>query len=396
MYMKYFFIILFFIATINTSKAQDSSHLRISLLTCTPGTELYSTFGHSALRIIDSTSLTDYVFNYGTFNFDDEGFYLKFVQGKLLYYLSAEQYKQFAYDYEAEGRGITEQVLAYAPTQKMAIQKAMMNNIKEANKYYLYDFFKDNCTTRLRDIIVQNKPTNTALKAIAPATLTYRQAIHYYLDMYKKYWSKLGIDLLLGQPTDAVMTAPETLFLPNNLMRALDSSNNQGQWILSKKAAYNFTAPAIQGQLLTPLFCFSLLLVIILAISFVVSRPAAYFLQGFDAMLFFLTGALGIVLIFMWVATNHAMCAHNYNLLWAIPTHVIMAFFVRSKKKWARYYFGCTAVAMVLLLLSWFFLPQKMNNDFVPFVLLLLYRAAACYYNFQPKNKLNYYATKPS
>lgn len=394
--MKYLFTILFFITTCLTSLAQDSSHLRISLLTCTPGAELYSTFGHSALRIVDSINLTDIVFNYGTFNFDDEGFYLKFIQGKLLYYLSTEQYKQFTYDYEADGRGITEQLLALTNTEKIAVQKAMMHNIETANKYYLYDFFKDNCTTRLRDIIVQNKPTNTALKAIAPATLTYRQAIHYYLDKYKKYWSKLAIDFLLGQPTDAVMTAPETLFLPNNLMRALDSSNAQQQWIVSKKAAYPFNEVAIQGQLFTPLFCFSLLLVMVLAISFSASRPAAYFLQGFDAILFFLTGVLGVVLIFMWVATNHAMCAFNYNLLWVMPTHLIMAFFVRSKKKWVKYYFGSVAVCMVMLLLGWFFLPQQMNHDFVPLVLLILYRAAACFYNFQPKNKLNYYATKPS
>ena len=77
------------------TSAQDTSHLRISLLTCTPGEELYSTFGHSAFRVIDSSSTTDYVFNFGTFNFDDDGFYLKFVRGKLNYYLSAENFQDF-------------------------------------------------------------------------------------------------------------------------------------------------------------------------------------------------------------------------------------------------------------------------------------------------------------
>jgi hypothetical protein len=388
---------LFFIVTCsNVIQAQDSSHLRISLLTCTPGDELYSTFGHSAIRITDSTSLTDYVFNYGTFNFDDEGFYLKFVQGKLLYYLSVEQFKEFAYDYQASNRGITEQELTLTAAEKLAFQQKLLNNTKEANRYYLYDFFMENCTTRLRDLVVQSKPNNKPLKAIVPATLTYRQAIHYYLDKYKKYWSKLGIDLLLGHPTDAVMTVPQTQFLPNNLMRALDSSNQQQSWITSKKQLYPFNEPAINTNIFSPLFVFSLILVIILALSFWVNKFAAYFLQGFDAILFFLTGVLGIILIFMWTATNHAMCANNYNLLWTLPSHAVMAFFVRSKSKWVRYYFGATAIVTVLLLLSWFFLPQRLNNDFLPLILLLLYRAAAIYYNFQPKPRLNYYASKPS
>ena len=135
--------------------AQDSSHLRISLLTCTPGEELYSTFGHSAFRVIDSSSVTDYVFNYGTFNFDDEGFYLKFIRGKLNYYLSAENFQDFKYDYQLSNRGITEQVLNLTASEKIALQQALLKNIREENKFYKYDFFFDNCTTRPRDLIVQ-------------------------------------------------------------------------------------------------------------------------------------------------------------------------------------------------------------------------------------------------
>src|SRR6186713_137405 len=100
------------------SAAQDSSHIRISLLTCTPGEELYSTFGHTAIRVTDSNSVTDNVFNYGTFNFDAPGFYTKFIRGKLLYYLSVEDFREFAYTYQAEHRGITEQVLNMSADEK--------------------------------------------------------------------------------------------------------------------------------------------------------------------------------------------------------------------------------------------------------------------------------------
>ena len=136
--MKKIVLRLFFICTFAhlhiCSFAQDSSHIRISLLTCTPGEELYSTFGHSALRVIDSSSLNDIVFNYGTFNFDDDGFYLKFVRGKLLYYVSPENFEDFKYGYQETNRGITEQVLNLSAEEKIKIQQALFENIKEENK----------------------------------------------------------------------------------------------------------------------------------------------------------------------------------------------------------------------------------------------------------------------
>lgn len=102
-------------------------------------------------------------------------------------------------------------------------------------------------------------------------------------------------------------------------------------------------------------------------------------LSGFDGMLFFITGLLGFLLIFMWVATDHSMTKNNYNLLWALPSHLIISILVNSKKNWVRKYFGFTALAGVLLLLSWFFLPQQMNNALIPFVALLIFRAGVRY-----------------
>lgn len=131
--------------------AQDSSRLRISLLTCTPGEELYSTFGHSALRVTDSNAVTDLVYNYGTFNFDDEGFYLKFARGKLLYYVSVELFRDFAANYQYENRGITEQVLNLSGEEKIRMRHFLEENLQPQNRYYKYDFFFDNCTTRLRE-----------------------------------------------------------------------------------------------------------------------------------------------------------------------------------------------------------------------------------------------------
>src|SRR5450631_3558547 len=121
LFRRLFFICIFAHLHICTF-AQDSSRLRISLLTCTSGEELYSTFGHSAYRVIDSNSVTDIVYNYGTFNFDDEGFYLKFIRGKLLYYVSVENFPEFKFAYQSTNRGMTEQVLHLSAAEKSSIQ----------------------------------------------------------------------------------------------------------------------------------------------------------------------------------------------------------------------------------------------------------------------------------
>jgi len=214
----FFLIINYSLLIINYCKAQDSSHIRISLLTCTPGDELYSTFGHSALRVVDSSSVTDIVYNYGTFNFGDKDFYLKFIRGKLLYYVSIENFQDFKNDYQQDNRGITEQVLNFSAEEKIKIEEALIENLKEENKYYKYDFFFNNCTTRLRDIIENNKHPHPVFNYVMPVGSTFRNAIYQYLDKGEEPWSKLGIDLLLGAKTDAVMTARQSQFLPDNLM----------------------------------------------------------------------------------------------------------------------------------------------------------------------------------
>ena len=206
-----------------------------------------------------------------------------------------------------------------------------------------------------------------------PVGSTFRQAIHQYLDKSHKDWSKLGIDVLMGQPTDAVMTAEHMQFLPDNLMKSLD--NSKQTMILSSQNLYALTDANTKKSFFTPFVVFTLLLVFIVLLGFVKNKMAQAFLQGFDGLLFFFTGALGFIMIIMWTATDHAMCKDNFNLIWAWPTHTIMAFFVNSKKSWTKKYFKFTAVALMAVLISWFFLPQQMNNAVLPIVLLLIYRS---------------------
>ncbi len=375
-----FFLVCTFAYLPICSLAQDSSRMRISLLTCSPGNELYSIFGHSALRVIDSNSVTDIVYNYGTFNFDDEGFYIQFVRGKLLYYVSIERFEDFKFSYQADGRGITEQVLNLTPQEKETVQHALTENLKEENKYYQYDFFFDNCTTRLRDLIVKYKSPMPILPSVKPKGMRFREAIHEYLNKGDQQWSKWGIDVLLGARTDRVMTASEQQFLPDNLMMALDSTKNT-PLVSSTKNLYELEPWQKEKTFFTPMVVFCLLLVAFVLLQVFFYKRSPLLITGFDGLLFFTTGLLGILLIFMWVGTDHSMTKDNYNLLWAWPMHTIISFYITSHRTWVKQYFLISAVGGMLTLCAWFFLPQQLNISLLPFVILLIYRSAVRYKN---------------
>ena len=378
--MKNFLHRIIFICLFTTlqffSFAQDSSRIRISLLTCTPGEELYATFGHSALRIIDSNSVTDHVYNFGTFNFDDAGFYLKFIKGQLKYYVNVEEFDDFKFDYIAENRGITEQVLNFTAAEKITIHRALIENIKEENKFYMYDFFYDNCTTRLRDIIVKYHHPSPVLPAVMPTTYTFRNAIHQYLDDNHKDWSKFGIDILLGAPTDAVMTNAQQEFLPENLLKALDSTKNT-TIVSTSKNLYVLGETNNKSSLFTPLVLFSLFLLVFVFLSFFKNKNALNILSLLDSFLFFTVGLLGIILVLMWVGTDHIMTKNNYNLLWAWPMHIVYAFFMHKNTKRVKTYSLLVTVFLILFLCCWFFVAQKMNNALLPLIVLMIWRVGS-------------------
>jgi hypothetical protein len=358
-------------ATLLGHTQADSSRLRISLLTCTPGEPLYATFGHTAIRVTDSAANSDIVYNYGTFNFDDDGFYLKFVRGKLNYYLSSEYFYDFVGFYQQENRGITEQVLRLNGADKKALQQALETNLRPENRFYKYDFFFDNCTTRAKDMLARLGDSAQTPPLVMPLGTTFRHAIHQYLDRNHGDWNKLGIDILLGSPTDAVMQPRQMQFLPDNLMAAMDSGRTL---VTSKQYLYALPAASNAAPWATPMWAFALLAGLVVAAGFSKNGRVQLLLRSFDRLLLFLVGLLGLILVLMWTATDHAMCRNNYNLLWAWPTHAVMAFWMNSPKKWVRSYFGITALALLLLAAAWFFLPQQMNNALLPLILLLAYR----------------------
>lgn len=374
------FLFCLFYSFFFAAHAQDSSRcpVRISLLTCAPGQELYSTFGHTAIRIFDSATHSDIVYNYGTFDFDDPNFYMKFVRGKLDYFLSADYFPDFMQEYVAEQRSVTEQVLNLTCTQKAQIVHALEVNMQGANRRYKYDFIYDNCTTRVRDLIFGSLPKAGVAKQLVPPGTTARNLIYTYLDRGGEPWSKLGIDILLGAKLDRPLDNTVAMFLPDYLMKGADSAViNQTQPLVAQKhMLLQVPSPVAANWNYAPLATFTILCALMFLLYISPAKRAQAISRFLDSFLLYLTGLLGILLVFMWWGTDHKMTKDNYNLLWALPTNFIAAFFLWRNPLWLRRYFYIAFAINALLFAGWFWMPQQMNIALAPLVLLLLFRYA--------------------
>jgi hypothetical protein len=366
-----FFLFIFFFAQQIT--AQDSSRLRISLLTCAQGDELYSVFGHTALRIIDSAHQTDIVYNYGTFDFNDPDFYSKFTRGTLDYMLSAYSFQDFMSEYYAEKRNVTEQELILTDEAKKSLRNALNENMIGAARYYKYVFNYNNCTSRIRDLLF----IYTGLKPdrqLVPTGTTFRNMLHEALDNGDQPWSKLGIDIVLGSRIDHPITISESMFLPEYLMKGVDSSVHSKNVLREKTIIYNANLPQKQRHH-WPSYLFLLMAALIILISLGKSKMAKSITRFFDITIFLLTGLIGCFLLFMWFGTGHKACAWNYNLLWALPTNLIVVFALWKNPLWLKKYFSFCVIIYLVTLIGWFFLPQQFNIALLPVVLLLLQRS---------------------
>jgi hypothetical protein len=370
-----FFISLFFSA--KTFAQNDSCHWQVSLLTVMPGEELYSTFGHSAIRITDMVTHQDIVYNYGTFDFEDPNFYTKFIRGKLKYYLSTDTFDSFVQESQQENRGITEQILNLTCEQKRNVIMLLEANTMAQNRFYKYDFLFDNCTTRLRDLIENATDSTVHFGKVLDHKVSFRNLIYEYLNNGDEQWSKLGIDILLGSKTDAVATPYQIMFLPDYLMKTLDSSTIQSKPLVSEKhQLFKIRRTPTEKENLThPFFIFLCLFVLIAFLSFSKNVSVQKILSSFDGFLIFIVGLLGILILFMWFGTDHIMCRNNYNILWAWPMNIVAAFYIHSKKSWARIYFLVYAIFNILLIGLLGFIPQHFNSALIPILAILILRS---------------------
>ncbi len=350
---------------------QQSDPVRISILTCGVGDELYSSFGHTGVRIIDSTKHSDEVYNYGTFNFGDPDFYTKFTLGKLPYYLDKSSYHDFMYTYVEEKRSVKEQVLDFTPEQKKATIDYLEHNLKPENREYKYDFLFDNCATRVRDIFPKVLGTEFYFGDIlSNKKIRYRDILNQYL--ISKHWERFGINLLLGSKVDSLMTDEGSMFLPDFIHKGLVHAKYRGKHVVLQSSTIlehkHIYAPGFNGPLWVMIG-----LLILTALSFLI-RSFSYLKAALRFLILFATGLLGVLMLFMWLGTDHQSCADNFNILWAVPTHIIVAFLAHKKRFWLRIYaLAAISLVIVALIVHLIGFQQMPLIELAPLLLCLMY-----------------------
>ena len=322
--MKRFFsysILSFFLLLLPTGQASANNNdsIRLSLLTCAPGEEIYSLFGHTAIRYENSSQGIDVVFNYGLFSFNTPNFIFRFSLGETDYQLGATDYERFAAEYAFFGRSVWQQTLNLTDEEKTELIRLLQENYRPENRVYRYNFFYDNCATRPRDKIEES----IAGKVIYPAepqdgSLTFRDIVHQYCKGHP--WARFGIDLCIGSEADQPITQRQMMFAPFYLMDAFDGAQIKGDSIQRPLITANelivdaTPEPDESDWMPTPLQC-SLLLFILTAAATIYGIRRRTGLWGIDLFLFGIAGIVGCVLAFLALFSQHPAVSSNFLLL---------------------------------------------------------------------------------
>lgn len=369
------FIILF---SSQLSFSQITDNTKIYILTCSPGDELYQAFGHTAFWITDENTRLNYIYHYGTFNYSDPNFYTNFIKGKLNYMLGLESYKMFMQEYSEAGRDVYKLELNLTFEQKVEMYNFLTWKSQPENKYYRYDFFVDNCATRVAgvlDSIYGDKLIYPEIKV----NLTYREAIKPYLKA--RPWTRFGINLILGMPADKKLDIYSAMFLPDYIDSVYSKAKivtDSGEVNLGIERSYLIKSDYKIGErpFFNPTYLFWFLFVLFVLLFFFEIKKQKK-IKGVDFALLFITGLVGIILLYMWVGTEHTPTKWNLNILWALPTNIILAFMIFNKKRdlfVKKYLFVITILNIILAITMWFLLPQQYDTATFPIILILILR----------------------
>lgn len=363
-----------------------SEDSQISLITVAPGEELYSSFGHTALWIEDRTNGISVVFNYGVFDFETEGFYLKFMRGKLDYMLAAGRISYLVSSARAEQRSVIQQILNFNLKEKQAVYDFLLNNIKPENKFYQYDFFYDNCSTRIRDLFESVLGDKLEWRRKAEG-ITLRDFLDIYLA--EKPWQDFGIDLVLGAPTDKLASKEDEMFLPDLLMYHLDEAYVDGKPLLKEKQVI-YEAPALVAEssftiLPKHITWFICILGIILSVRHFKSNFSDIL---FNRVVFFFTGIIGLIIFFLWFLSDHQATLNNWNIIWALPLNAFLAFFLFKSpaKSWHTVFYAIFGIACFSLLGFFYTLPQALHPAVFPIILYLAFKSFNLLYRTKKMN----------
>ena len=372
-FLLLFFPFWAFSNSLNISGNIESTE--ISVLTCDPGNEIYSLFGHSALRIKNPINGQDLVVNWGLFEFSESQFQFgyDFAKGRLKYYMGIQLMSNFITEYRRSKRGIREQVLNLSNQEKYKIIQLLEENYKPENRKYKYEFFYDNCSSRLRDVIKKVFGENINFYQSPKSNkFTFRETIHLYLESFP--WLKLGIDLVLGKKIDKLVSNENLMFLPLNVEEIFDKSlvENNGSIKNLVKSKNTLIESFENKNKLNNIGFYSWILLAITLLLIVFKLDKA--LGVWSSLNLFIIGLLGIVLVFMWIGTDHNATKMNFNLLWASPFHFILIFCL-IKESWNNFTYWYLILSLILIfttILFWFTLTQEFNSFVKPIILKLV------------------------
>lgn len=324
----------------------------VSVLTCAPGPETYALFGHSALRIADPSRGFDRVYNYGTFDVETPHFYWRFMRGDLRYFLSVTSFTAFLTAYQRENRVVSEQVLALQPQETQRLYAYLETTLQGSARFYRYQFFADNCTTRLwRGIHASVETPLQVDSAYARPARSYRQLLAPYLAPAP--WVNLGMNLGLGWPADRATTFNQQVFLPVALQEALQHTRRAHR-PFAGPAQRLFVAqafPSSPPSWWTPAHCL-LGLGFLLLLAQGVPHRHDLLQRSIRFALLASVGLVGCLLLGLMLFSLHAPVHLNYQLLWMLPAHIGLAV-ARPTRRW-RQYAGAAAGLLVLSgLLGW-------------------------------------------
>ena len=365
--------LLFLILIASTCFSQQislSPTAEVSVITCGPGTaELYASFGHSAFRVLDLQNKIDRVYNYGTFNFNTPNFYGKFAQGKLLYQLSAYNFGNFLRGYHQENRWVKGQVLDLTANQVQQVFDFLEENAKPENKSYKYDFFYDNCSTKLYDVLEQVLGDEIVFKSdFDQANYTHRDLIELY--MGHQPWADFGIDLALGADIDRKASSKEYMFLPDYVLEAFSSIEIKDDGKIkpivkrTEEILLSYEQETKQSNF-TPLLLFSVCAILILWITYKDYKRKSR-TKLVDLLVFSITGITGIILLLLWFATDHSATANNFNILWAFAPNLIFVFLTDKNAKLSAAYLFTLLILLDIMVLLWLFKVQVFHYSLIP------------------------------
>lgn len=358
-----------------------SENSEISLLTVSPGKELWSFAGHSAIRIKDPANGIDANFNYGVFNFQTESFYFNFLRGTLPYQLGAYNFRDEMPYWIKDHRIVTEQVLNLSLAQKQKAFDFLINNFLPENREYRYKFFYDNCSTRIRDVFEFSCGDSLKFSQTLNADNSFRDWIDLYNRNNENYWAEFGMDILAGLPSDEKTNANRAMFIPDNLMNAFDSAqiskNGKLTRFVSRKFDHNDDKLEHSHFPIQPFLFFSIVFLALAYVTFLEYQKKKWYVL-IDKVLFGVTGLLGWFMLGLWFLTDHEVMNQNFNMLWAFAPVFPAVFFLNRNvgtQKWLKYIFMTQVILALILIIGFPILPQSFHTAIIPIGGLVLLRS---------------------